>query len=210
MLNLIFDLDGCLIDSAEVQKAAYYGSYKEVVGDDNCPPFSEYLKYTGDSIVNVIKKLGLPVEMADVYRRISVESVDKIIVNQECMELIRAFREKGSKISICTGKDHYRAEEILMYFKIDNLFDALVSSDDVSEPKPSPVPILMAVEKMHVDKGTCVVIGDGLYDLLSAKNAGVKSILTLWYGDGDVERIADGVVETVSELEKILIEWEKQ
>ena len=36
-LNLIFDLDGCLIDSSEVQKEAFFGSYEEIVGDDNCP-----------------------------------------------------------------------------------------------------------------------------------------------------------------------------
>ena len=31
-LYLIFDLDGCLIDSSKVQKAAFFGSYKEIVG----------------------------------------------------------------------------------------------------------------------------------------------------------------------------------
>ena len=36
-LNLIFDLDGCLIDSKEVQKMAFFGSYQEIVGDDQCP-----------------------------------------------------------------------------------------------------------------------------------------------------------------------------
>ena len=207
MLNLIFDLDGCLIDSTEVQKAAFYGSYKEVVGDENCPPFSEYIKYTGDSIINVMKKLRLPLEMVDVYRRISSQSVDKIIVNQECVDLIKEYKNKGSKIAICTGKDHYRAEEILVYYKIEYLFDALVSSDDVLEPKPSAKPILAAIEKMGVDKKTCIVIGDGLNDLLSAKNAGVKSVLTLWYGDNGVTRISDAVAETVEDLRSILRLW---
>ena len=44
-LYLIFDLDGCLIDSSEVQKAAFFGSYKEVVGDDHCPSYEEYIKH---------------------------------------------------------------------------------------------------------------------------------------------------------------------
>lgn len=54
-LYLIFDLDGCLIDSSEVQKAAFFGSYKEVVGDDHCPSYEEYIKHTGDSVNGMLK-----------------------------------------------------------------------------------------------------------------------------------------------------------
>ena len=207
MLNLIFDLDGCLIDSSSVQKAAFYGSYKEVVGDNNCPSYEEYIKYTGDSIVNVMKKMGLPVEMVVPYRRISSKSIDKIIVNEDCVELIKFARNRGSKIAICTGKDHYRVVEILDYFHIINLFDCIVSSDDVIEPKPSAIPIIAVSKKMNVNLDSCVVIGDGYNDLLSAKNAGVKSVLTLWYGDEGVVRDCDAVVFDVKELKNILLSW---
>ena len=86
-LYLIFDLDGCLIDSSEVQKAAFFGSYKEVVGDDHCPSYEEYIKHTGDSVNGMLKKMGLPAAMAASFRRISSESVDKILVNWEAMKL---------------------------------------------------------------------------------------------------------------------------
>ncbi len=205
-IHLIFDFDGVLINSIEVQKKAYYGSYREVVGDDNCPPFSEYLKYTGDSLPNIFKKMGLPVEMADPYRKISVQSIDKIIINDEAIRLIKELRANNAKCAICTGKDHYRTVDILKYFGIEELFDAVICSDDVSEPKPSPVPILKAIESMGEDvtKDNCVVIGDGLYDILSAKNAGCKSILTLWYGDEGVPREADFVVASVDELKDVI------
>lgn len=204
MFNLIFDMDGCLIDSIEVQKTAFYGSYEEIVGDENCPDFSEYMKHTGDSLPNILTKIGLPIEMAEPYRRISCQAIDKIIVNSDCIELIKDLREKGSKIAICTGKDHYRAADILRYYGIDNLFDVLISSDDVSEPKPSAIPVLAAIESMEVNKDTCIVIGDGYNDILSAHNAGVPCILTLWYGDEGVPREAEYTVSTVDELRKIL------
>lgn len=205
-LNLIFDMDGCLIDSIEVQKTAFYGSYAEVVGDNNCPDFSEYLKHTGDSLPNIFRKMGLPVEMATPYRRISSAAVDKIIVNDECIDLIRKMKQTGSKVAICTGKDHYRTVDILQYYHIDDCFDVIVASDDVSEPKPSPMPILRAVEELGVEKDSCIVIGDGYNDILSAKNAGVPVVLTLWYGDAGVPREADYTVETVSELRHLFIQ----
>lgn len=205
-IHLIFDFDGVLINSIEVQKNAYYGSYREVVGDDNCPPFSEYLKHTGDSLPNIFKKMGLPVEMADPYREISVQSIDKIIINDEAIKLIKELRANHAKCAICTGKDHYRTVDILRYFGIEELFDTIICSDDVSEPKPSPIPVLKAIENMggEVTTDNCVVIGDGLYDILSAKNAGCKSILTLWYGDEGVPRDADFTVESVTELREVI------
>ena len=204
MINLIFDMDGCLIDSTEVQKSAFYGSYKEIVGDDNCPDFSEYLKYTGDSLPNILKKMGLPVEMATPYRRISCESVDKINVNHECVNLIREMRGNGAKVAICTGKDHYRTVDILKHYGIDDCFDVIVASDDVKNPKPSPDSVLKAIEELGVSSESCLMIGDGYYDILCARNAGIRVVLTLWYGDTGVPREADYTVYSVEELRTLL------
>ncbi|MBR4910102.1 MAG: HAD hydrolase-like protein [Clostridia bacterium] len=205
-VNLIFDMDGCLINSLEVQKAAFYGSYARVVGDGNCPDFSEYLKHTGDSLPNIFKKMGLPVEMAGPYREISCAAIDKITVNEEAIDLVRKMRARGSKIAICTGKDRYRTVDILKYYGIDDCFDVLVASDDVEAPKPSGAPVLKAIAEMGVGKENSIVIGDGYNDILSARDAGVKVILTLWYGDEGVPREADYTAHTVKELESILKE----
>lgn len=210
MMNLIFDLDGCLVDSSEVQKAAFFESYAEVVGDDNCPKWEEYIKYTGTSVDNVMKKLNLPAEMATAFRRISRASVDKIRVNWDAINLIKDARKHGSKIAIVTGKDHDRTEDILKYYGIGELFDVLVCADDTSESKPSPIPVLKALELLKAEAKDAIMIGDGYSDILSARGAGVKSILTLWYGDEGVPREADYVVESVEELKGLFIHLAKQ
>lgn len=204
--NLIFDMDGCLINSIEVQKAAFYGSYERIVGDGKCPDFSEYLKHTGDSLPNIFNRMGLPVEMAEPYREISSAAIDRIIINHRAIELVKKMRSQGSKVAICTGKDHYRTVDILKHYGIDDCFDTIVASDDVSEPKPSAMPVLKAIENMGANKETCIVIGDGYNDILSAKSAGVLCVLTLWYGDEGVPHEADYTAYTVEELENILRE----
>lgn len=203
-LNLIFDLDGCLIDSSEVQKAAFFGSYEEIVGDDNCPSYEDYIKQTGNSVDGMLKNLGLPAEMADPFRRISSKAVDKININWEAMELIRELRDQGCKIALCTGKDHDRTVDILKYYHVITLFDVLICADDVAEPKPSAVPILEAIKCLGCEKEDVIMIGDGYNDIISAQNAGVKSILALWYGDSGVPREADETVVNVSELSCII------
>ena len=206
MISLLFDMDGCLIDSAEVQKAAFFGSYAQVVGDDKCPSFEEYMKYTGDSIDNVFKKMGLPAEMSPIYREISINAVDKVSVYWDIIALIKDFRQLGCKVAICTGKDHYRAVEILKYYHIDQYFDAIIGAEDVNEPKPSAEPVMRAIEKLRIDKDTAILIGDGYNDILCARNAGVRSVLTLWYGDMGVPREADFTVRDASELREVLLQ----
>ena len=202
--GIIFDMDGCLIDSKEVQKTALFESYRLVVGDDKCPTYEDYIKYTGDSIDNVLKKLGLPKEMAPTYRKLSCELVSKVIVNHELMELIKKFRKYGFLISINTGKEHSRAIDILNYYGINELFDIVVGSDEVKNPKPNPDSIMYAIDGMNASKDNVVMIGDGQNDILSAKSAGVRSILTRWYGDSNFVVGADYVVNTVDELQAVL------
>ena len=204
MISLLFDMDGCLIDSLEVQKAAFFGSYALVVGDDKCPSFEEYMKFTGDSVDNVFRKMGLPAEMAPIYREISENSNDKIHIYWDAINIIRELRKIGVKVAICTGKDHYRAEAILKYFEIEPCFDVIIGAEDVTYPKPSPEPILRALDCLKSDKADAVLIGDGYNDILSAKRAGVRSILTLWYGNQSVPREADYTVSNVEELKTVL------
>ncbi len=210
-LNLIFDFDGVVIDSEKVQEHAYYESYKEVVGDDKCPDFAEYMKHTGDSLPNIFRKMGLPEEMTEPYRRISRQSVDKVIVLEEVIALIRWIREKGVRCAICTGKDRVRTLEILEYYQIAELFDAVVCSDDVDHPKPSPEPTLLAMERIGAIKENTLFIGDGYNDILSAKAAGACSVLVSWCGNycPEAAKEADYDVKRVSELEKILEKWGK-
>ena len=204
MVDLVFDLDGCLIDSLEVQKAAFFGSYKENVGDDKCPPFDEYLRYTGDSIPNVFRRMGLPLSMVESYRRISRELVDKIVVNSDCLKLIKKCRGRGSRIAICTGKDRNRTIELLKKHNIYEMFDVLVCSDDVDEPKPSPMPLKRAIQLLNSTNDNCLYIGDGYNDYVCAKKARVSFVLACWYESTCSGVETDYTAKTVGDLESII------
>ena len=205
-LNLIFDLDGVLIDSSQVQESAFYGSYNEVVGDNNCPDFSEYMKHTGDSLPNIFQKMGLPQEMVIPYRRISSEAIWEISVNWEIISYLRELCMIGAHINfaICTGKDHKRTQDILDHFHISDLFDAVICSDDVEHPKPDAEPTLRAMNALNGDNQNTILIGDGYNDILSAKNADITSILTTWYGDMGVPQEANYLVKNAFQFRNVI------
>lgn len=207
--HFIFDFDGVLIDSEKVQEYAFYESYKEIVGDGNCPDFSEFMKHTGDSLQNIFSKMNLPVQMAEPYSRISSRAVDQIVVNEALVNFLIQLKAtyENVRFAICTGKDHKRTHEILKHFGLDQLFDAVVCSDDVREPKPSSEPTIAAMKCIGGNSENTILIGDGKNDILSARAAGIPSVLTLWYGDYHVPRIADYVSEDIDDFKKIIDGW---
>lgn len=58
---VIFDFDGVIINSLEVQRKAFTASYNKVIGEGT-PPFKEFLSHSGNSIHNIFEIMGLPSE----------------------------------------------------------------------------------------------------------------------------------------------------
>ena len=57
-----------------------------------------------------------------------------------------------------------------------NLFDLIVSINDVKKGKPNPDQLILASKKLKIKKENCLMVGDSLYDLEAAKNAGMDFI----------------------------------
>lgn len=65
---------------------------------------------------------------------------------------------------------------ILEKCKIKKYFDLIITSEDVSEGKPSPIPFETAVKKLNVKKEECVVVEDSINGIHSGKSAGIITI----------------------------------
>ena len=52
--------------------------------------------------------------------------------------------------------------------------------DDGFKPKPDPDTLLFAIKSLNVAKEQTIYIGDGLRDIIAAKEANIKSILVTY------------------------------
>lgn len=205
---LVFDFDGVIINSHDLQKKALLESYKEVVGKGE-PPYNEFFKNSGDSLGNIFSKLNLPMEMLPLYTSISKCNLDMITMHDGIRQMLKEFTAKGYKLALCTGKERKRTLDILKYLNIQRFFKAIVCSDDVKNPKPSPDSLIKCIDDLKGKLEKAVMIGDSVNDIICAKNAGVYSIGVTW---GDLERHAivhampDAVADNVNELIKTIEE----
>ena len=204
--NIVFDFDGVIIDSHELQVKALKKSFNEIY-NSGIPPYDDFFKLSGNSLKNVFTQLGLSLNMIPIYQKVSRENINLIKVHEGIMELLESLKEKKRNCFICTGKDRERTIDILKYFKIEHYFRMVVCSDDVINPKPHGESLYLIMNKLGVCSNDIVMIGDGINDIMAAKNAGIKSIAVSW-GDVSKDELqkykADYLVDTVKDLAKIL------
>ncbi len=200
--GIIFDFDGVIIDSIDNQRQALVESYKLVVGEGR-PPFDEFLSHNGDSLGNIFLKMKLPLAMVEHYRKFSSEKIESINIYNGMRDLLKQLTDDGYNCALCTGKDRKRTLEILDKLMLNEYFEAVVCSDDVSKPKPYPDSLILAIEKLGIGPDNAVMVGDAKNDILCAINTGVRVIAVSWGGIAKeiLERESpDRIVNTVEEL----------
>jgi haloacid dehalogenase superfamily, subfamily IA, variant 1 with third motif having Dx(3-4)D or Dx(3-4)E len=200
---IIFDFDGVIINSSEVQKKALIESYDRVADNKDYPSVEEFFIHSGEPLNQIFHSMGLPKEMVKEYQKISKENLNMIKVHKEVIEAMEYIKKMGFLCALCTGKDRERTMEILKKFNLYHFFNMVVCSDDVTKAKPHPFSVNLILETLNVKKENAVFIGDGINDVLCAKAAKIAQIAVTW---GDVpahrleEYMPDYLVDTKTQL----------
>ncbi len=109
------------------------------------------------------------------------------------------------KIGLCTNKRQHLTEKILEDFKIEKYFDFVLGSGPSLKLKPEIEMLDFSLKKLECKPENSIMVGDSYNDIIPAKKLGMKSIfVTYGYGEMDDSINADFVINTFSEIIKIL------
>ncbi len=110
-------------------------------------------------------------------------------------DLLLQLEAQGIPWGIVTNKPEKYSLRLLERLELSSRCSVLVCPDHVSETKPHPEPIFLALQKLDCGTERCVFIGDHIRDIQAAKNADVIAIaaaygylaadekVDLWYAD---------------------------
>jgi len=112
------------------------------------------------------------------------------------------FYDAGLRQAICTTKPLGVTMQILHALDIAGFFGTVVGGDSTPERKPHPLPLLTCLERLGVEAGNAVMVGDSAADVGAARAAGVPVILVPdgYTGVPAVSLGADYVVGKLSEV----------
>ncbi|WP_089157687.1 HAD-IA family hydrolase [Micromonospora sp. NBS 11-29] len=176
---VIFDLDGVLVDSHEVMGRAFAAAYAKVVGPGPAP-FAEYQRHQGRYFPEIMRLMGLPLEMEEPFVQESYRLAGQVPVVAGVPDLLRTLRARGFRLAVATGKAGPRARSLLTTLDLSRYFHHVVGSDEVAHAKPAPDIVLRALALLGADPAGAVMVGDAPADIHSARAAGVTAVAATW------------------------------
>lgn len=116
---------------------------------------------------------------------------------------VQEFLQATGKKVLITNKPRQFTEPLITSLGWDSHFEFLLCGDDLSERKPSPVPVLHACKELGISVENTLMVGDSRADIQAAKSAGVASVaVTYGYNHGeDIRGTApDLVIDSLNQL----------
>jgi beta-phosphoglucomutase family hydrolase len=174
--GLIFDLDGTLVDSIRLHFDAYMKTLQ---------PFGikfdiQYmLSFTGmptlDCCAQIVRDFQVPIsaeELMDRKEHLFGEMIHMVELIEPVMKVVRAY--KGVlPMGVATGSDRLVAHDIIKRTGLDAYMDAVVTCDDVTNPKPHPETFTKCAELLGVNPSECMAFEDGEHGMTAARSAGM-------------------------------------
>ena len=200
----LFDFDGTLFDTLPSSKFVFRKAYENIGFQ-----FSEddVLGFTREPIPDSYARLGAPKEKFDSF----MEDIEKYVNSQESVNLTGIYddtydtiidlRMDEADLGIVTSNNVPHVRDILKKYDMQkDFFAVLVGNREAPNPKPSPEPILKALEMIGYkgDKKDVCYVGDSLNDCISAVNAGIVPILL--DRDGEYKDVPYQTIKSLKEL----------
>lgn len=179
--NILFDLDGTLLDTNELIIQSFQHTYqmhlnKQVDKEEIIKTFGEILKITLD------RECGEHGEEAiKTYRSFQIGNFEKLIaICSGVKEGIKQLHSQGYKLAVVTSRLNDSAMKGLRHFGLMDYFEIIIGADDTDLHKPDPTPALMALKELGGKPEETLLVGDSPFDILCGKNAGITSVAVGW------------------------------
>ncbi|UCG90178.1 MAG: HAD-IA family hydrolase [Candidatus Heimdallarchaeota archaeon] len=83
-------------------------------------------------------------------------------------------------LTIFTGKSRNTMAITLEKLGIIDIFDLILTGNDVTRSKPYPDALYQIISTLHLNKSETLFIGDSHLDIIAGKAAGIKTAAALW------------------------------
>lgn len=175
---MVFDLDGTLIDSGGDIITSVNHTLKTLDIPTKEP--DEIIGFVGDGVHKMIERsLGkdfqhLFSDAIDIFSTYyDKHMLDTTTLHKSAIEVLEHF--SGKQKIIITNKRKYFTVKMTDALRISIYFNEIIGADSTDYKKPDPRLLFPLLVKYGAGCDHTVVIGDGINDIMLAKNAGVLS-----------------------------------
>lgn len=199
---IIFDLDGVIVDTAEL----HYSAWKRLADEEGAPfnkEINESFKgVSRQACVRILfpnveseERLAFLAEKKNSYYVDMIENLKPENLLPGVYNFIREVKRENIRTGI--GSVSKNTRKVLEKLQVTDMFDAVVDGTLIKNSKPAPDVFILCAKLLEVDPKYCIVIEDAEAGIEAAHAAG---IIAIGRGSAYVLRNADYVVESIEEL----------
>ena len=212
MYDILFDLDGTIIDSSKCIFTAYTELFKELGLE--VPESSKMRTFIGPPLKYIMKDYFPPEDMPELIKRYRAiySTIDLATHNKlydGVIEMLDEIKKTGRKVYIATTKHEKTAKTIMNIFGVEKYLDGVYGSIDAIGRSYKKDVLEALLKEEGLDKDNVILIGDTHFDAEGADQVGIKTGIVT-YGFLEEERLKPYKVEffadTPQEVAKIIKE----
>lgn len=204
---VLFDIDGTLVDSNYLHIDAWDRAFSAVghpvdvwrihrtIGMDSAMLLERLLGDAADEVGDSAKEK---------HSAFYMESTERLRPIGGANDLLAELARRGHRVVLATSAPEQELKILLGVLDVDDSIIAVTSADDVGTAKPAPDLIDVALEKASVSADDAVMVGDSVWDIESAKRAGVATIGLLSGGFGRDELLDAGATAVFDDVADLL------
>ena len=181
--TILFDFDGTIMNTNHLIIQSWQHVFRNVQGKER--PEEEIVRTFGEPLYITMEKLvpEVPVEEGvRIYREFHYGRFQQLIeLFPGVIELLEKLKaDKNYKVGLVTSRLWETTALGLEKYDMEKYFDAIITHDDTDKHKPDPEPVLLALKKLNAKSEEAIMIGDSMFDIFCARNAGTKTALVGW------------------------------
>lgn len=209
MKDIIFDLDGTLIDSSE----CIFGIYRALFGELGIPvPSDDVLRtYIGPPVEYVIKDY-LPEEQRasacerfrELYKKIDLKKAN--VLFEGTAEMLEKIQKSGKRLFVGSTKNEKTANLVCELLGIKKYFTAIYGSRFEIGRLTKQQVLEAIINDFGIDKTDAVLIGDTHFDAEGAQSEGI-AVDIVKFGFGDEKKLANFDIKNYFETSSDVAEY---
>lgn len=211
--TVIFDLDGTVLNNEDTYARAFTDVLqKHGVTRDKFDEF--HPQETGVGLETNWKKFKEKFDLKEEVPLLIHETqqaylsrLKEVDLNPGFSELVDALRGENIGIGLATSNDWWVVQDELEDLGLQKYFDAIVTVEEVLNPKPAPDLFLEMARKLGAEYSECVVIEDSIAGIKAAKEADMVGVaLASQFVQEEEFEGADWVVHSLADINLKLLD----
>ncbi|WDR06903.1 HAD family phosphatase [Devosia rhodophyticola] len=205
----IFDMDGTVLDTESVFRGIVFDVCADL-GFEMTDAVHHSMVGSSHERTNqlLVEAYGVAFPYSvfdDMCRRTMRERLTLgVPVKPGAREILLELRSRKIPTAIATSSRRPHAQLHLEVAGLIEMFDTIVTRDDVVNPKPHPEPYLMAAGRLGVEPGVCLAFEDSHSGVHAAHGAGMQTIMVpdLVHPSEEIRALGIAIVESLEHVHR--------